>query len=283
MKRGNGAIRTISPNYHAFQMTEDKLTTQELQQHKVDVRSQVWQELRKVAYPDSRFHWDFAEFIADFQGSDKAVEMILASDFFKHSSKAADKLNLVFITPDNCLELLRYKLLESGIPFLMTTYGIRRGFFIVDPKKINKDLYWHAATLDGMERLGTHVTLDDLKQMNIFVPLMITGTGAINDKGIRFGKGHGYFDLEWAMLSMLGCTDAALTKCVAVVHDVQLLQGVELKPEVFDTVCDFIVTNTKIIDVDNAEKPSCGVLWDALAPGMMHEIEPLTELYEMVH
>lgn len=265
-------------------MTEHKLSTKELQQHKVDIRTQVWQELRKVALPDSRFHWDFAEFIADFQGSENSTNFILKSDFFNNSINLKNnKFNLIFITPDNCLESLRFECLKNGIPFLMTTYGIKRGFFLIDPSKINKDLYLYASTLDGMEKLGKHVTLKDLKDLNVFIPLMITGTGAINDKGIRFGKGHGFFDLEWAMLSTINCIDIINTKCVAVVHDVQLLTNIELKPEIFDTVCDYIVTNTKIINVENAKKPNCGVLWDVLAPGMLQDIEPLEELYKMTH
>ena len=256
------------------------LTTAQLQQHKGDIRSQVWKELRKVAYPDSRFHYDFAEFIADFQGSEDATNLILNSQFFKDSTK--DKKNsLVFITPDNCLELLRFKMLERGIPFLMTTYGIRRGFYVVDPTQIDKEMYWYAATLDGMEKLSKHVTLAELKEMQVNVPLMITGTGAINDEGIRFGKGHGYFDLEWAMLYTMGIIDIEQTKCVAIVHDVQLLRGIKLKPEIFDTVCDFIVTNSTIISVPNAVKPNCGIIWDMLAPGMLEEIEPLNELSKM--
>lgn len=211
--------------------------------------------------------------------------MILNHEFFKKSISIKDNncLNLIFVTPDNCLESLRYELLKSGIPFLITTYGIRRGFYILDPNNIPSEMYAYSSTLDGMERYGKHVSLSDLKNLKVYVPLMITGTGAINDKGIRFGKGHGYFDLEWGMLLSIGCIDVENTKCVAVVHDVQLLTGVELKPEIFDTVCDYIVTNSKLIEVENAKKPTCGILWDCLAPGMLEDIEPLYELSQLLH
>ena len=36
--------------------------------------------------------------------------------------------NLVFITPDSCLEQLRYRTLLEGKRILMTTYAITRGF-----------------------------------------------------------------------------------------------------------------------------------------------------------
>lgn len=257
------------------------LSTKQLQEHKVDIRSMVWKELRKVAYPDSRFHYNFAEFIADFQGSDIAATQILESNFF---AKAIDdtskfKNSFIFITPDNCLEDLRLRLLNLKIPYLITTYSIRRGFYLVDPNKIDPNNYPLAATLDGMEKFAKHLSIYEMNDMNIKVPLMITGTGAINDKGIRFGKGHGFFDLEWAMLSTINAIDLKSTRCVAVVHDVQLLKGIELKPEIFDTVCDYVVTNSQIIHVPNAIKPTCGIIWDALAPGMLEDIEPLNELY----
>ena len=268
----------------------DTYTTKQLQRHKEDVRAQVWERLRKVAYPDSRFHWDFAEFIADFKGSDHATDMILSHPFYKRAINTSNidengtqRLNLVFITPDNCLELLRFEMLQQGLPYLMTTYGIYRGFYIVDPAKIPVDQYQYASTLDGMEKLSQHVTLKELQQLNVYVPLMITGTGAINDKGIRFGKGHGYFDLEWAILSTIGCVDVEKTDTVAVVHDVQLLTGIELNPEVFDTVCDYVVTNSKVLEIKDSLKPTCGVIWDMLAPGMLEDIEPLKELYDIVH
>lgn len=267
-------------------MTGDTLTTEQLHQHKFNIRNQVWTELRKVALPDSRFHYNFAEFIADFQGSENSTNFMFNNQFFKLTKPSIDLnnrfKNLVFITPDNCLESLRYQLLKNGIPFLMTTYGIRRGFYLVDPLKIDPKMYLYASTLDGMEKLSTHMTLKDLKNLNVTISLMVTGTGAINDKGIRFGKGHGYFDLEWAMLLMIGCVDLVETKCLAVVHDCQLLNGIELKPEIFDTVCDYIVTNSQILKIENAKKPTCGVLWDLLSPGMFEEIEPLSELKEMV-
>jgi 5-formyltetrahydrofolate cyclo-ligase len=108
---------------------------------------------------------------------------------------------------------------------------------------------------------------------------MVTGTGAINHKGLRFGKGHGFFDLEWAMLYSIGMVDAS-TQTVAVVHECQVLDE-ELRGEEWDTGCDFVVTNERVIAVDEASKPSCGILWDKLAEGMIDDIEPLSELKNM--
>ena len=70
-------------------------------------REQIWAELAKVARPDSRFHWDFSSFICDFIGSEKCSDRVLELDALTHRGDRQ-----VFITPDNCLEDLRYKLIQ---------------------------------------------------------------------------------------------------------------------------------------------------------------------------
>lgn len=238
--------------------------------HKAAVRSRVWDELRKVALPDSRFHFDFSSFIADFEGSQAANDRLLALPCFSGSG------NCVFITPDNCLEYLREKVLELGLKVLITTYGIRRGFWLLDPEEIDPVLFKYAATLDGMEKLGKPVSLREILELDLEVGLMVTGTGAINTKGIRFGKGHGYFDLEWAMLFSIGVVKLHTTTA-AVVHDCQVLEE-ELIPEEYDTVCDLVVTPTRVIETKAVCKPTCGILWDRLEVGMLDDIPPLQEL-----
>ncbi|KAJ9144143.1 5-formyltetrahydrofolate cyclo-ligase [Pleurostoma richardsiae] len=238
-------------------------------QHKAEIRSKVWTELRKVARPDSRFHFDFSSFIADFEGSEAACDQLFSLPRYR-------KCSTVFITPDNCLEHLRERTLQAGIKVLITTYGIRRGFWLLDPANIAPELHKYASTLDGMEKVGRPVSLQDLVDMRLEVGLMVTGTGAINDKGIRFGKGHGFFDLEWGMMFARGIVRTD-TVTAAVVHDCQVLSD-ELRPEEFDTVCDLVVTPTRVVEVDAVKKPICGILWDRLEPNMLGDIPPLQEL-----
>lgn len=239
--------------------------------HKASVRERVWTELRKVAVPDSRFHFDFGEFIADFEGGEAAVARLVDHRYYQNAS-------FVFITPDNCLDRLRLKALQDGKTVLMTTYSIKRGFFLLDPKKIDPDLYLYASTLDGMERVAQQVDLKDIANMPT-VDYMVTGTGAINHAGVRFGKGHGFFDAEWGMLYQLGRISTA-TPSAAVVHDCQVLDET-LTPEVFDTVADVIFTPTRTIEVDGPHKPTCGIIWDRMDPHMYETIPPLQELKAM--
>ena len=41
-----------------------------------EARVQIWEKLRKVARPDSRFAWNFAEFITDYEGSDQCAYLL---------------------------------------------------------------------------------------------------------------------------------------------------------------------------------------------------------------
>ncbi|EXJ86349.1 hypothetical protein A1O3_03300 [Capronia epimyces CBS 606.96] len=247
-------------------------------EHKDAIRQLVWPRLREVAIPDSRFHYDFSSFIADFKGSDAATERLVTLPCYINAQ-------VVFVTPDNCLERLRFRALSDGKKVLVTTYAIRRGFWLLDPAVITTPGQRQLASLlDAMERpgLARHVSLSDMTALDLKVDLMVTGTGAINFSGIRFGKGHGFFDLEWAILTSINVV-ALDVPCIAVVHDCQVLDE-ELQPEPFDTVCDLIVTPTIIHDAAKqglVPKPTCGVLWDKLQAGMLDEIPPLRELQEL--
>jgi 5-formyltetrahydrofolate cyclo-ligase len=246
--------------------------------HKDLIRQRVWPRLREVAYPDSRFHYDFSSFIADFEGSDDAVEALTQQSCYLEAK-------VVFVTPDNCLEKLRYRALQDGKKVLVTTYAIRRGFYLLDPWIIDTDAKRsHSCLLDAMEQpgLGRKISLAELREQRLEIDMLVTGTGAINRAGIRFGKGHGFFDLEWAMLFMIGVVKVK-TPCVAIVHDCQVLEEA-LIPEEFDTVCDVIITPSQIIQVGNShavQKPRCGILWERLQLNMLNDIPPLRELRRM--
>ena len=78
--------------------------------------------------------------------------------------------------------------------------------------------------------------------------------------------------MEWAMLYSTGVFDAS-TQTVAVVHECQVLDE-ELMGEEWDTGCDYISTNRRMIDIEGASKPRCGIPWDVLEDGMWNDIEP---------
>lgn len=235
------------------------------------VRQQVWDVLRGVAKPDSRFHFDFNEYIPDFEGSDAALARLTALDIYKQAK-------VIFITPDNGLEQLRAQAVRDGKVQIVTTYGIRRGTVEIRPERVPAGQADYAATLDALEKIGRYISLAELKERYKF-DLLVTGASAVSRTGVRFGKGHGFFDLEWAMFYQIGVADSN-TPVVAVVHDCQVLKD-NLIPSAYDTICDIIITPTQVIHVEGAQKPTYGVLWDKLEPGMMENISSLRELKEL--
>ncbi len=234
-------------------------------------RIMIWEELRKVARPDSRFSWNFAEFITDYEGSEHCTELLCQQEFYKNAK-------VIFITPDNNLVTFREQAIRDKKIILMTNYGITRGVFCIRPEWIPEGKEELAATLDGVQRFWKHMTLKQIKAEIGKIDFLVTGASAITPAGLRFGKGHGYFDLEWAMFYTIGVVGLD-TPVVAVGHDCQVVD-VDVVAQPYDTAIDYIVTPTRVIHTRNEfPKPTRGVLWSMLSPGMLEQIPPLQELW----
>ncbi|KRE72732.1 5-formyltetrahydrofolate cyclo-ligase [Arthrobacter sp. Soil762] len=230
-------------------------------------RERIWEGLMRVGRPDSRFHWDFSSFIADFEDNDQATQRVIELESWKQADR-------VFITPDNSTERLRREALKAGKTLLVTTYGIRRGFMEIPAGTVSPEDVSYAATLDGLDVFGVPRTLADLTGTQQLT-FLATGGSAVSKNGVRFGKGHGYFDLEWAMLSEIGLTSSQ-SEVVDIVHDEQVVDAY-LAGEAHDVTVTWIVTPTRTLHIDVDRKPG-HVHWD-LIPGTEHEtIPPIIEL-----
>jgi 5-formyltetrahydrofolate cyclo-ligase len=235
------------------------------------IRQRIWEKLNAVARPDTRFHMNFAEVIPDFVGSEQATDRVVALPAFAASKFA-------FITPDNCLVDLRRRMIEARMPFVMSTYGIFRGLLYLEPGSVPKGAELYAAWLDGMEHFGKPVSLEDVTRMGRF-DLMVTGASAVSADGVRFGKGHGYFDLEWGMFTDLGLADDQ-TPVAAVVHDVQVVED-RLHPSETDILVDCIATPTRLITVQRRGRRPRGIKWHLLNQEQIASAPPLRELARM--
>ena len=235
------------------------------------VREKIWSKLREVARPDTRFHMNFAEVIPDFEGSEAATDRLIQDPAYQASRYA-------FITPDNCLTDLRRRMIEDGKPFVMSTYGIYRGFVYLDPAKVPPGAALYAAWLDGMEHFGVPITLEEIARKGR-LDYLVTGASAVSVNGVRFGKGHGFCHLEWGMFTDLGLGDET-TPVHAVVHDVQLVED-QLQPSVTDILVDTIFTPKHSLHVERRAKRPRGVKWPLLDPKQISETPPLQELQRM--
>jgi len=234
------------------------------------IREKIWTKLHDVARPDTRFHLNFAEVIPDFEGSEDAIDRVVVDSAYEESGFA-------FITPDNCLVDLRRRMIEAGKPMVMSTYGIYRGFLYLDPATVPKGALY-ASWLDGMEHFGVPITLEEIAQKGR-LDYLVTGASAVSVNGVRFGKGHGFFDLEWGMFTDLGLVDEN-TPVHAVVHDVQLVND-QLQPSETDILVDKIFTPSRTHVVERRAKRPHGVKWPLLEPKQIVETPPLQELQRL--
>jgi 5-formyltetrahydrofolate cyclo-ligase len=125
-----------------------------------------------------------------------------------------------------------------------------------------------------MERFGRPIDLAGLR-LCPSIDLLVTGASAVSRNGVRFGKGHGYFDLEWAIFCEAGLVAPGAATVVAV-HDCQLLDE-ELPAQDNDTSADFIVTPTRTLHVDAAHAPG-RVHWERVSDERFRRMASLREL-----
>jgi 5-formyltetrahydrofolate cyclo-ligase len=107
---------------------------------------------------------------------------------------------------------------------------------------------------------------------------MATGASAVSLNGVRFGKGHGFFDLEWGMFTDIAIADER-TPVIALVHDVQVVEE-KLYPSETDILVDAVATPTRYFNVKRGPRPK-GIKWSLLEPEQLSATPPLQELQRM--
>jgi 5-formyltetrahydrofolate cyclo-ligase len=239
-------------------------------------RHEVWDDLRAVARPDSRFHLRFSAFIPDFEGSEDATRKLLerlAIDGAAPGSRGTPAH--LMVTPDNSLTGLRQRLIEAGCSLVVPSYNLARGFRHFAPGTVAPGLARYASWLDGVEHFGRAVSLSDLAALGRF-DAVVTGSSAVALSGVRFGRGHGYFDLEWRLFAELGLVDER-TPVATLVHDLQVLER-PLMASPDDVPVDLIATPTRVLQVSRPPVRPRRVDWSLIDDDMVDAIPPLAEL-----
>jgi 5-formyltetrahydrofolate cyclo-ligase len=123
---------------------------------------------------------------------------------------------------------------------------------------------------------GTPLGLEELEP----VDLVVCGTVAVNHHGVRIGKGGGFSDLEFALLSERGLVGPE-TMIATTVHPLQLLDE-DLPETDHDFRVDMIVTPDAVVRTNERRRPP-GLLWDHLDPEKRAAIPVLRELERSLH
>ncbi|HEY1822059.1 MAG TPA: 5-formyltetrahydrofolate cyclo-ligase [Trebonia sp.] len=218
------------------------------------VRWLVWDRLVAVARPDSRFDLDLSRFVPDFAGRERCDEQLRALPGYAGA-------RTVFLAPDNSLETMRRYALDDGKRVVVPSYGLRRGFMLLDPAGLDPAGHRLAATLDGMEQLGRRLSLAEVRELSP-VDLVVSGAVAVTRRGLHFGGGDGFFDLEWGLLRHCGLVTAR-TPVVVVAHDCQVLDA-DIRPAPHDAVADTVITPSGILACTPPLPKPDGIFWDEI-------------------
>src|SRR3954454_24755938 len=176
---------------------------------KAAARKAVWDVLS--AKRAARFPFPPHGRIPNFAGAREAAERLLAHPRFK-------RVRVIKVNPDSPQRWVRQLVLERGITVITPTPRLKGAFRKLDPARIPREHYGEAATLKRGGRWGEEISLDEMPK----VDLVVMGSVAVTRDGRRLGKGHGYADLEYAMLRELGNPAVPVATTV---HPLQLLAG----------------------------------------------------------
>lgn len=227
---------------------------------KAQARKAVWDALteKKAA----RFPFPAHGRIPNFKGAQKAAERLLAHPAFRG-------VRVIKVNPDSPQRWVRKLALERGITVVTPTPRLKGAFRKLDPAKIPRSRYAEAATLKRGGRWGEDLALEALPKID----LVVMGSVAVTRGGRRLGKGHGYADLEYAMLRELGNPAVPVATTV---HPLQLLDGFPTQEH--DLPVSLIATPEELIEVRKPPPAPKGIDWELLPAEALREMPVLAEL-----
>ncbi|GGX93606.1 5-formyltetrahydrofolate cyclo-ligase [Streptomyces hiroshimensis] len=220
----------------------------EYDEAKQQVRQRVWDALdaASATYNDTAHGR-----IPNFKGSDQAAEQLAALPAWK----AATTIKAV---PDKAQLPVRARALEEGKTVYMAVPKLAtpRPFYLLDPA---------ALTVPPAEAASSRVAASVAPTVDVGslrpIQVVVLGSVAVNRNGVRIGKGAGYSDLEFALLTEAGLISPE-TLVVTTVHPLQVVDG-PIPATEHDVSVDLIITPDEVIACPAPHRPS-GILWDRL-------------------
>jgi len=229
---------------------------------KQKIRQFIWRllEVKGVA----RFPKPVYGRIPNFEGAEEAAAKISALKEYREAK-------VVKVSPDSPQRYVRRRCLLDGKLLIMPTPRLREGFLLLDPNRIPKREYERASTIKGAFLYGRKIPVEELPKIDFIV----TGSVAVTRSGLRLGKGGGYGELEYAILSEYGKVSEEVLIATNV-HDLQIVETLPRDP--YDLFIDVIATPTKLIRIGERPPRPRGVIWELLSPEKLAEIPVLMDL-----
>jgi 5-formyltetrahydrofolate cyclo-ligase len=232
---------------------------------KDEIRDDVWELLtrNKVArFPGAK------ERIPNFTGAETCANRLAETTYWKAA-------RVLKINPDSPQRAIRQRALAEGKTIYMAVPRLRsrQPFIELDPKKLKCSPYT-ASSIKGAGQHGRPVTLEEVTKID----LVVCGSVAVNRRGARVGKGGGYSDLEFALLTEQKKIGAH-TPIVTSVHPLQIVD--EKIPMIqHDIPLTAIVTPEEVIETKSSFARPKGIYWSMLSQEKIDEIPVLNQRRE---
>jgi 5-formyltetrahydrofolate cyclo-ligase len=227
---------------------------------KIEIRNHVWELLQKrkaARFPgaDGR--------IPNFIGAEACAQQLGEIPYWKAAK-------ILKSNPDSPQRAIRQRALAEGKIVYMAVPRLRsdKPFIELDPKRLKCSPY-AASSIKGAAQYGRPVTLDQVKKID----LVVCGSVAVNRQGARVGKGGGYSDLEFALLTeeeKIGPD----TPIVTSVHPLQIVDE-EIPMTEHDIPLSAIVTPTEVIFPTFSFARPKGIYWRLLPTEKLDDIPVL--------
>jgi 5-formyltetrahydrofolate cyclo-ligase len=151
------------------------------------IRERVWNRLEQAGAVDP----GVAGYIPGFRGANEAADRLAALP-------AWEDARVVKTVPDRAQYPVRLLALQQGKLVYMAVPKLAepKPFLLLDPEHLGADPR-QAADRSVAARVAPLVDVDQVRP----VDLIVVGSVAVNARGARLGKGAGYSDLEFGLLT----------------------------------------------------------------------------------
>jgi 5-formyltetrahydrofolate cyclo-ligase len=171
--------------------------------------------------------------------------------------------------PDRAQLPVRANALAAGKTVYMAVPKLadRSPFYLLDPDRLDRPPA-EVASPKISEVFAPKVTVAEMPPID----LVVCGSVAVNQDGVRVGKGAGYADIELALLTEAGVI-SPYTTIITTVHSLQVLT--EPLPETtHDFRVDVIVTPERTLVCERQSRPH-GLVWEHLSAEKINSIPAL--------
>lgn len=227
---------------------------------KEETRNKVWDLLQERGV--ARFPYPPHNRIPNFERAKKAAENLLTHPL-------AQKAKILKVNPDAPQRYFRIEALRAGKCVYMPSPRLRKGFLLLDPERIESKNLKEAASLSKAPKYAREVRVEDLPA----VDLIVTGSVAVTKKGKRCGKGHGYSDLEYAILRELGHPAPPVATTV---HELQVVD--DFAADAHDLPVNIVATPERVFETLDPPEPPDGILWELLTEEELNNMPPVKRL-----